>query len=136
MAHPHPEKTIDAFADELAKAAFAHGWMLARTVHDGSDRAFHAIKDGNRINFLVKLSQTETGFWGLQPARADEMVKSAWHLVLLTAATRGYVVKAAHLRGLLTKVSRTADGGIRINERDVKGTPYSSSADAIWSRLK
>ena len=132
---PDPEQTIDRFAEELAKAAFAHGWLVARRVHDGSDRAFHLVKGAERIHFLAKLSQTEKGFWGLQRRRADEMVKGAWHLVLLTAATRGYVVRASHLGLLLSKAS-TSTGGFRINESNLRGTPYSSSVAAIWSRIK
>ena len=131
---PDPEETIDTFADALADTAQTHGWIVGRKVKDGSDRVFWLHKGTDRIDFLAKLSQTEKGFWGLQRTRADEMVKGAWHLVLLTAATRGYVVRASQLGLLLSKASWSR-GGLRINESSLKGTPYSISLGHIWNRL-
>jgi hypothetical protein len=59
-----PEETIDTFADALAATAHAHGWIVARTIKDGSDRAFHLHKGTDRIHFLAKLSRSEKRLLG------------------------------------------------------------------------
>ena len=131
---PDPDETVAKFALELAKTAVGHGWIVGRTAHDGSDRAFSLHKDASRIDFVAKLSQSEQGFWGLQDSRASEMRAGNWHLVLLTAATRGYVIRTSQLESVLSKASRVT-GGFRINERNLRHIPYSTSIDAIWKRL-
>lgn len=132
---PDPEKTIDTFAAELSLTVYPSGWTVARTVNDASDRAFHLVKGPDRIDFLVKLSQTERGFWGLQEKRAAEMLAKGWHLVLLTGATRGYVIRAPRLQALLSRASRSTTG-FKINEHILKAVRYSPSIAAIWNSLQ
>ncbi len=69
-----PQVTIDRFVQKLAKAAFDAGWLVARTVGDGSERSFAIVRqsedDRVEIKFFAKLSQSERGWWGVMFARA------------------------------------------------------------------
>jgi hypothetical protein len=130
-----PEEVLNEFAVALAKTIGVEGWYLNRVRGDRSDRVFLVQKDGSELLILAKLSQSEKGFWGITYPRANEMLKSSIHLLLLTGPSRGYVIRNARLKYYLEKSSH-AQAGYRINERDVKQAPYCYSIERIWSELK
>lgn len=135
---PDPAVTIATFIKNMAKAAGDAGWMLARTVGDGSERSFALVSidlnNSLEIKFFAKLSQSSTGWWGVMPARAKELVAEHQPLVLLTGASRGYFIAPPRVGPTLRRASRSAVQ-IEISESKIKANPYFISADQLVQLL-
>jgi hypothetical protein len=69
-----------------------------------TDRGFEVRKDSVKVAFSAHLSQSGKGFWGLTSEKADEVLRGRReHLVLLTAADRGYFMSNAALQLLMQR---------------------------------
>lgn len=131
---PSPQQVLDAFAQNLASDAAKHGVTVARTFGDGSDRLFHLQLQGRELRFLVKLSRSSRGWWGVMYSRADEMVAEGLALVLLTGDKRGFYVGPGRLKATLTKASRS-DVQFEINERIIRHEPFFVSTSRLYELL-
>jgi hypothetical protein len=107
---------VDRFGTEFAKFLAPRGWTLTRVRVGHSDRQFFAIRGAEAIAFLVKLSQSEKGFWGMPADQAGEFSRfPARSLVLLTGLTSGYVIAGGRIGTLLPRFSQS-QGQFKINE--------------------
>ncbi len=134
---PDADETIQSFRTEVAKAAFARGWALGHMVGDGSERTFffvHGGTSGARVEFFAKLSQSDRGWWGVMFAKGADLVQRGVPLILLTAAVRGYFIRPKLVHPLLKRVSKS-DVQYEINERDVRSSPFFTSADKLITLL-
>ena len=139
-SYPNPEATLDKFAAGLARTIHADSWAVARVAQGHSNRKFLLVKshaDGeDRIEFFTKLSQTERGFWGLLPERAQELATSTTeHLVLLTGPFEGYFIKAGRLARLLPTFSKDQAGQYKINEGKLPKDGRFVTLVRLWSYL-
>ena len=114
--HANANAVVERFADGLAAFIHARGWVLQRHYIGHSDRLFSAVRGTEAIAFLVKLSQSDQGFWGMTPAQAIDFEQFPDRaLVLLTGPTSGYVIAGRRVRALLPSFSQSG-GQYKINE--------------------
>jgi hypothetical protein len=136
MSDPNlsPGEVLDAFAQNLATDAAKHGVSVARTFGDGSDRLFHLKFQACELRFLVKLSRSSQGWWGVMYTRADEMVAQGLALVLLTADKRGFYIRPSRLKATLAKASQS-EVQFEINERIIKHEPFFVNTSQLYELL-
>lgn len=128
-----PEDTIRKFWQGLQKLAEAEGWTVVRQVVGRSNREFVLRKGTQALPFLVKLSQTERGFWGLT---SEQGPRPPGPLVFLTSPNAGYLVPLARWTRLLPRLSRTEGGAIRINEGKLRDQIRFNTLMSLWPQLR
>jgi hypothetical protein len=129
--YPNPEVTVQKFWEGLQKMADSDGWTIVRPVGGRGSREFVARKGSQSIPFLVKVSQTDRGFWGLTPAQVHE---PRGPILLLTGAYAGYFIPPAKLKRLLPQLSRAGDA-IRVNEGKLRDQARFNTLVALWPLL-
>lgn len=128
---------MERFVQQLAKLASDDSALLTRKYDGHSDRGFRLTKDGQSVDFFAKISQSETGFWGLGIERAKEMLKNREPLILLTSEDEGFFIVAARLEKLIPTFS-TAEKGhdYKIGEGRVRREWRFRSLEELLEKLK
>jgi hypothetical protein len=140
MPDESPQKAnrvVDEFARQLALLVADDGASLVRTIEAHSDRGFRIIQGEKSVRFFAKLSQTETGFWGLGIERARQMLDGKEPLVLLTSDEEGYFIPAVRLEQLIPSFSQDEAGhDYKISESKVRKTWRFRSLEELWELLR
>jgi hypothetical protein len=94
--------------------------------------------DGKEIRLVAKLSQSNTGFWGIAPEKVEEISKGRIQfLVLLTGPFSGYLIPSVRLARLLPSLSRDAKGAqVKINEGKLRQQSHFGTILTLWSYLQ
>jgi hypothetical protein len=131
-----PDSLLDSFALALANQAARHNVTLSLWTRDGSERQFFVNADTGKIPVNVHYSQSERGWWGLQPTTIQRLLGEPQSVVvLLRGAYSGYLLTVARLRRLLPTFSRTTKGSYHIAESKVAREPHFSSVEQLWTLL-
>jgi hypothetical protein len=72
-ALPDAEEQFAKFITQLSFAAGAEGWGLVQYTTAHTDRSLELRQGDKRVPFVVHLSQTENGFWGIQFTTYEQM---------------------------------------------------------------
>jgi hypothetical protein len=112
------ERTLDEFWRRFTSEAHSRsGYLVGRTVGDGSERFFTISRDDHEIGLNIHVSLSRRGFWGLQTSTVRSLLsKPAWFLVLLRSIEAGYCLPVREFRAVTPRFSKQASGALRINE--------------------
>ncbi len=132
------EETLKRFWLALTRHAFPLGWAVGRVMDGRSNRGFVLEREGRELHFFVKLSQSDRGFWGLPPSKANEIVADRREaLILLTGAFEGYLITPARLGRLMPEFSRAVgQADFKINEGKVSKELRFGTIGRLWQYLE
>jgi hypothetical protein len=135
---PDAEEVVNRFWFALGKHAASKGWGIARELQGHSNRTFILGTEAKEIRFVAKLSQSNNGFWGISPEKADEIARGdAQFLILLTGPFSGYVIPSLRLRRLLPEFSQDAKGAqYKINEGKLRQQYEFRTIIKLWDYLQ
>lgn len=136
-SNPESDRILDVFARDLATTV-GGGWTVVRLISGNADRSFEVRGSGGTVAFTAHLSQSDKGFWGLTPDKADTMLRERReHLVLLRGQSIGYFISNTVLQRLMPKFSvHKTTGAIKINEGIVRAEQRFRDVDDLWALLE
>lgn len=130
--YPDPEVTIQRFWEGLQRLADQDGWTIVRPMGGRGSREFVARSGGQTVTFLVKVSQTERGFWGLTAGQASD---PSGPVVLLTGPYAGYFIPPVSLKRLPPQLSRASDQ-VKVNEGKLRDQARFNTLATFWLLLR
>ena len=132
------EETLKRFWIALTKHALALGWTVGREMDGRSNRGFVLERQGQQLHLFVKVSQSDRGFWGLHPDKAQEIIAGGREaLILLTGPFEGYFITSNRLKRLLPTFSKaTGQAEHKINEGKISKEPRFTTIIRLWTYLE
>jgi len=129
---------LEQFQLQMEALARESNWRLLRYQEGHSDRAFELVNHPHApFRFIVKVSQSSPGFWGLGIERAASMIElPGEYLVLLEDDDDGYLINPVRLRALIKTFSRDAmNHDYKINEPKVRREQRFRSLEELWDLI-